>query len=292
MKAPDFAYHRPEQLDEALALLGRLENVKLLAGGQSLMPMLNMRYVVPDHIIDLNRIPGMDTIAFEDEGLRVGALVRQRTLEHHAGVQVRIPLFAEALAHVGHYQTRSRGTVGGSLCHLDPAAELVLLAFLHDAEMHVSGLNGRRDIGIGAWVTGYMSPQLLPDEILTAITFPLWQEPSGHAFSEFARRRGDFAIASAGVKISLKDGRISKLAIALGGLTIAPIRLRQAEGHLLGSQPDRAATDFISAEVNALDVMSDAHASSSYRKFLANTLLQRTFALATKRALEQTNAKG
>jgi carbon-monoxide dehydrogenase medium subunit len=291
MKAPDFAYHRPEQLEEALALLSGLENVKLLAGGQSLMPMLNMRYVVPDHIVDLNRLPGLDTIAFEDEGLRVGALVRQRSLEQHAQVQARAPLFAEALAHVGHYQTRSRGTVGGSLCHLDPAAELVLLAFLHDAVMHVNGLNGQRNVGVDAWVTGYMSPQLVSDEILTAITFPLWQEPNGQAFLEFARRRGDFAVASAGVKISLKDGRISNLAIALGGLTIAPIRLRQAEAHLHGSQPDRAAADFLSAEVKALDVMSDAHASSSYRKFLANTLLHRTFALATRRALEQTNAK-
>jgi aerobic carbon-monoxide dehydrogenase medium subunit len=291
MKAPDFSYHRPERLEEVLGLLGRLENVKLLAGGQSLMPMLNMRYVLPDHIIDLNRLPGLDTIAFENDGLRIGALVRQRALEQHPQVLAMAPLFAEALAHVGHYQTRSRGTVGGSLCHLDPAAELVLLAFLHDAVMHVSGQNGRRNIGIDAWVAGYMSPQLLTDEVLTAITFRLWQEPSGQAFAEFARRHGDFAVASVGVKMSLKDRRISKLAIAIGGLTIAPIRLRQTEAHLLGSRPDSAATDFLSAEITSLDVMSDVHASSNYRKFLANTLLQRSFALATRRALEQTNAK-
>ena len=291
MKAPDFTYHRPDQLDEALALLSRLENAKLLAGGQSLMPMLNMRYVIPDHIVDLNRISGMDAISFEGEGLRVGALVRQRALERHAEVQARAPIFADALTHVGHYQTRSRGTVGGSLCHLDPAAELVLLASLHNAVMHVSGLNGRRNVGIDAWVAGYMSPQLSADEILTAITFPLWQEPSGQAFSEFARRRGDFAIASVGVKMSLQDRRISRLAIAIGGLAIAPIRIRQAEARLIGALPDDAAADFLSAEVKKLDAMSDVHASSSYRTLLTTTLLHRTFALATKRASEQTNVR-
>ena len=289
MKAPDFAYHRPERLDEAIGLLSGLENVKLLAGGQSLMPMLNMRYVIPDHVIDLNRIVGLDAITLDASGLRVGALVRQRTIERHAELQARAPIFAEALAQVGHYQTRSRGTVGGSLCHLDPAAELVLLAALHGAEMHVNGWNGQRDITIDSWVAGYMSPEMASDEILTAITFPLWQEQSGEAFLEFARRRGDFALASVAVKVALMDGRISRLAIALGGLAVAPIRLRQAETSLNGASPDGAAADFLAAEVKKLEVMSDAHVSGSYRKSLAATLLQRAFALAVKRAFEQIN---
>ena len=189
MKAPDFAYHRPERLDEAIGLLSGLENVKLLAGGQSLMPMLNMRYVIPDHVIDLNRIVGLDAITLDATGLRVGALVRQRTIERHAELQARAPIFAEALAQVGHYQTRSRGTVGGSLCHLDPAAELVLLAALHGAECMSTAGTGSGISPSNSWVAGYMSPEMASDEILTAITFPLWQEQSGEAFLEFARRR-------------------------------------------------------------------------------------------------------
>ena len=289
MKAPEFAYHRPERLDEAIQLLSSLENVKLLAGGQSLMPMLNMRYVIPDHLIDLNRIGGLDAITLDPESLRVGALVRQRTLERNAELRARVPIFAEAIAHVGHHQTRSRGTVGGSLCHLDPAAELVLLAALHGAVIHVSGRNGPRDLGINSWVAGYISPDLSADEILTAITFPLWQERSGEAFLEFARRRGDFALASVGVRVALTDGRILRLAIALGGLSIAPIRLRKAEANLVGAPPDSATADLLAAEVTKLEVMGDAHVSSDYRQSLAATLLRRAFVLAVERASENTN---
>jgi carbon-monoxide dehydrogenase medium subunit len=289
MKAPNFAYHRPERLDEAVELLRRLENVKLLAGGQSLMPMLNMRYVIPDHVVDLNRIPGMDSITLDySAGLRVGALTRQRTVEHHAELRSRAPIFAEALAHVGHYQTRSRGTIGGSLCHLDPAAELVLLAALHGAIMNITGPNGPRDVVVDSWVAGYMSPNIAADEILAAITFPMWHGRSGEAFLEFARRRGDFALASVAVKVALTktNGRIERLAVALGGLAIAPIRLRPAETTLVGAAPDEAAVDLLAAEVGKLDVMGDAHVSSRYRKSLATTLLRRAFALAVKRAFE------
>ncbi len=292
MKAPDFAYHRPERLAEVIELLGRLENAKLLAGGQSLMPMLNMRYVIPDHVIDINRIAGLDEITIGGGVVRVGALVRQRTLEHSAELRARAPVFAQALAHAGHYQTRSRGTVGGSLCHLDPAAELVALAALHGAVMHVAGPGGCRDIHIGSWVSGYMAPAIAADEVLTAITFPLWREPCGEAFLEFARRRGDFALAGVAARVALVDGRIARIAVALGGLAIAPIRLSHAEAVVVGAPPDSSTADLLAAEVKALDVMGDAHVSSSYRKSLAATLTRRAFALAVEKASGQGHVRG
>jgi carbon-monoxide dehydrogenase medium subunit len=287
-----FDYVRAEHLDEALEVL-RLEgaDARILAGGQSLMPMLNMRYVIPDHVIDLNRIPGLDEIRIDAGGVRLGALVRQRAIEHHVALRARAPVFAEALAHVGHYQTRSRGTVGGSLCHLDPAAELVLLAALHGAIMHVAGREGSREIRMDSWVASYMAPAMAADEVLTAISFTLWQERCGEAFLEFARRRGDFALAAVAVRVALANGRISRIALALGGLAIAPIRLSQAEAALAGAIPDKAAADLIAAEVKTLDVMGDAHVSSSYRKSLAETLTRRAFALAVERASEQSHVR-
>ena len=221
----------------------------------------------------------------------MGALARQRALERHAELGKRAPIFAEALAHVGHYQTRTRGTIGGSLCHLDPAAELVLLAALHEAVLHVASARGSRDIHINAWSVGYMAPALAVDEVLTAVSFPLWREPSGDAFLEFARRRGDFALAAAAARVALADGRISRIAVALGGLAIAPIRLREAEGALIGASPDKSAADLLAAEVKTLDVISDAHVSSDYRKSLAATLVRRVFALAVERASEQGHAR-
>src|SRR4051794_29615009 len=142
MKPPPFSYHDPRTLADAVALLGRLENAKLLAGGQSLMPMLNMRFVQPDHVIDLNRVEGLSYIGINDDTLAVGAMTRQRDLEFHEGVRSRCPILHEALLQVGHRQTRNRGTLGGSLCHLDPAAELVTVAAALDAVVSVAGPRG------------------------------------------------------------------------------------------------------------------------------------------------------
>src|SRR5918997_2459361 len=151
MKPPPFSYHDPRTLAEAVALLGRLENAKLLAGGQSLMPMLNMRFVQPDHVIDLNRVEGLSYIRVEGDVLDVGAMTRQRDLEFHDGVRSRCPILYEALLQVGHRQTRNRGTIGGSLCHLDPSAELVTVAAAMDATVTVQGPNGTRAVEFAAF---------------------------------------------------------------------------------------------------------------------------------------------
>src|SRR5277367_4464820 len=171
MKPPNFSYHDPRTTADAVGLLSSLENAKLLAGGQSLMPMLNMRFVLPDHVIDLNRVDGLSSIRENDGALEIGAMTRQRDIEFSDLVRRRCPLMHEAIAQVGHRQTRNRGTLGGSLCHLDPAAELVAVAAALDARLTVTGKNGARSIDFSAFPVAYMTPALEPDELLTGAAF-------------------------------------------------------------------------------------------------------------------------
>src|ERR1700694_963248 len=188
MKPPPFSYHDPRSVTEVVELLGRLENAKLLAGGQSLMPMLNMRFVLPDHIIDLNRVEGLYYIRENDGALEIGAMMRQRDLEYSDVVRARWPIMHEALLQVGHRQTRNRGTIGGSLCHLDPSAELVSLAAAHDATVVVAGPKGSREIAFADFPAGYLTPSIELNEIVTALRIPLWASGHKAAFVEFARR--------------------------------------------------------------------------------------------------------
>src|ERR1700736_2917322 len=197
MKPPLFSYHDPRTTADVVGLLTSLDNAKLLAGGQSLMPMLNMRFVLPDHVIDLNRVEGLSFIREIDGVLEIGGMTRQRDLEFSDVVQARCPLMAQAIGLVGHRQTRNRGTLGGSLCHLDPSAELVAVAAALDATVTVAGPRGRREIAFAAFPLAFMTPAIEPNELLTAVRFPIWPKGHGHAFIEFARRHGDFAIVSA-----------------------------------------------------------------------------------------------
>src|SRR5271155_4316954 len=197
MKPPPFSYHDPRTAADVVGLLCSLDNAKLLAGGQSLMPMLNMRFVLPDHVIDLNRVDGLSFIRERDGALEIGAMTRQRDIEFDELVRDRCPLMHEAIAQVGHRQTRNRGTLGGSLCHLDPAAELVAVAAALDARLTVMGKNGERSMDFSAFPVAYMTPALEPDELLTGAAFPSWSEQHGFAFVEFSRRHGDFAIVAA-----------------------------------------------------------------------------------------------
>ena len=201
MKPPPFRYHDPKTVSEAVGLLAQLENAKLLAGGQSLMPMLNFRFVQPDHIIDLNLVEGLSYIREVDDALEIGAMTRQRDLEFSDAVRARWPIMHEALLQVGHRQTRNRGTIGGSLCHLDPAAELVSLATGYDATLTVAGPSGSRELPFAEFPVAYMTPAIELNEIVVGVRFPRWASDHGYAFVEFARRHGDFAITSAAVLI-------------------------------------------------------------------------------------------
>src|SRR5256885_12368658 len=174
MKPPPFSYHDPGTVADAIGLLGRLDNAKLLAGGQSLMPMLNMRYVLPDHVIDLNRVEGLSYIREAGGAIEIGAMTRQRELEFSDLIRAKLPIMHEALLQVGHRQTRNRGTIGGSLRHLDPAAELVSLATGYDATVIAVGPTGQREVPFAEFPVAYMTPAIEPNEVVTAVRFPRW----------------------------------------------------------------------------------------------------------------------
>jgi carbon-monoxide dehydrogenase medium subunit len=287
MKPPPFGYHDPADIPAAIALLGSLENARLLAGGQSLMPMLNMRYAQPDHLIDLRRIPGLAGITEEGPTVVIGAMTRQRDIEFSAIVAARLPLLHEAIRQVGHRQTRNRGTLGGSLCHLDPAAELVSVAAAYDAEMVVQGPEGERRIAAADWPLGYMTPSLAPDELLTAVRFTPWAVPHGSAFLEFARRHGDFAIASAAALIALDAaGTITRVALSISGVGPAPVRMTEVEQSLVGQTGDAAVFAAAGATCGTMEAMEDAMVPASYRSHLAGVMAKRALTAAYNRARE------
>jgi carbon-monoxide dehydrogenase medium subunit len=267
-----------------VALLGRLDNAKLLAGGQSLMPMLNFRFVQPDHIIDLNRVEGLSYIREANGALEVGGMTRQRDLEFSDAVRARWPIVHEALLNVGHRQTRNRGTIGGSLCHLDPAAELVTLACGHDATVTVAGPNGRRTIPFAEFPVGYMTPALELNEMLIAISFPQWAAGHGYAFVEFSRRHGDFAITSAAALLEGDAaGKITRASVTLGGMGIAPVRAREVEAAIVGQVPAGDLFRDACESCRTFEALDDVHAPASYRQHLA--------AVLSRRALEKAYAR-
>jgi carbon-monoxide dehydrogenase medium subunit len=284
MKPPVFSYHDPRTVGDVVALLGRLDNAKLLAGGQSLMPMLNMRFVQPDHVIDLNRVEGLSFIREVDGALEIGGMTRQRDIEFSEVVHRRCPLMEEAIRYVGHRQTRNRGTLGGSLCHLDPSAELVSVASALDATVMVVGPNGQREIPFAEFPVAYMTPAIEPSEMLIAVRFPVWPKGHGHAFIEFARRHGDFAIVSAAVLLAEDSaGRIQRAAVTIGGMGMVPIRAAALEQALIGQAPDDKLLREASETCRKLDAIDDVHAPASYRQHLASVLARRALEAARAR---------
>ncbi len=284
MKPPRFSYHDPRTTADVVGLLGSLDNAKLLAGGQSLMPMLNMRYVLPDHIIDLNRVDGLSHIRDRDGALDIGAMTRQRDIEFSAVVRARCPLMHEAIAQVGHRQTRNRGTLGGSLCHLDPAAELVTVAAALDATIAVAGRSGTRSIDFAAFPVAYMTPAIEPDELVIGASFPCWPAGHGHAFVEFARRHGDFAMVSAAALIEEDhNGKVTRAAITLGGMGPAPVRATEVERALIGETIAETRLREICETLRRLDAIDDIHAPASYRQHLATVLPRRALMKAHAR---------
>ncbi|MEA3026466.1 MAG: aerobic carbon-monoxide dehydrogenase medium subunit [Alphaproteobacteria bacterium] len=275
MKPPPFQYHDPKTLAEAVGLLGSLDNAKLLAGGQSLMPMLNMRFVLPDHVIDLNLVEGMSGIKESAGALEIGAMTRQRDLEFSDLVKAKCPLLHQAIMHIGHRQTRNRGTIGGSLCHLDPAAELVSVAAAHDATVVVAGPNGTREIAFADFPAGYLTPAIELNEIVTTIRIPLW--PAGHkaAFVEFARRHGDFAIVSAAALLQVDNGKIARASLTVGGVSVAPVRAAEVEMAITGQAPTSDLFAKACESCRSIDAMADIHASADYRRHLAAVLSRR-----------------
>jgi carbon-monoxide dehydrogenase medium subunit len=275
MKPPPFQYYDPTTLAEAISLLGRLDNAKLLAGGQSLMPMLNMRIVLPDHIIDLNRVEGLSYIKETGGALEIGAMTRQRDIEFSELVKAKCPLLHQAVMHIGHRQTRNRGTIGGSLCHLDPAAELVAVAAAHDATVVVAAPNSTREIAFRDFPAGYLTPAIELNEIVTAVRFPLWPQVHKSAFVEFARRHGDFAIVSAAALLDIQGGRIARASLAIGAVAVAPVRAGEVEKAIVGQAPSSELFRKACEWCRTIEAMADIHASADYRAHLAAVLSRR-----------------
>ena len=286
MKPPPFSYHDPRSVDDAVSLLSTLENTKVLAGGQSLMPMLNMRYVMPDHIVDLNKIENLSYIKKETDALEIGAMTRQRELEFSDIVKENCPIMHEALQWVGHRQTRNRGTLGGSLAHLDPAAEMPAVCAISDAVVRVKGPNGEREIPFAEFPAGYMTPSVEMDEIVTSVRVPCWQKGHGFAFVEFARRHGDFAIVSSGALLELDaEGRIVRSAITVGGVGAAPMRITEVEEAISGQIGSEDVFKEACEVCRGIEAMGDVYASTEYRQHLAAVMSRRALVKAYDRAL-------
>jgi aerobic carbon-monoxide dehydrogenase medium subunit len=291
MKPPPFSYHDPRTAADVVGLLGSLDNAKLLAGGQSLMPMLNMRFVQPDHVIDLNRVDGLSYIRERDGAIEIGAMTRQRDIEFSDLVREHCPLMHEAITQVGHRQTRNRGTLGGSLCHLDPSAELVSVAAAVDAKVAVTGKNGTRSIAFSNFPAGYMMPSIELDELVTGATFPCWAAGHGYAFVEFARRHGDFAIVSAAALIEEDgNGKVTRASVTLGGMGPAPVRAHDVERALIGETIEENRLREICEVLRQVDAIEDIHAPASYRQQLATVLPRRALLKAHERIAKGKNA--
>ena len=286
MKPPRFDYLVPRSLDEALGLLAQHgEEAKVLAGGQSLVPLLNFRLVRPAHVVDLNEIPGLDTIRVDDGRLAIGAMTRQRQAETSALVRERCPLLAEAMPQVGHVQIRNRGTIGGSLAHADPAGELPAVVAALDGELVLRSRRGERRLAPHDFFVGYLTTAAAPDELLVEARVPVTPPRTGTAFMEVSRRHGDFALVGVAATVTLDAGGVcTACAIALTGVGPTPVVARDAARALVGVKPtDDALMDVGRRVAGALMPDSDLHASADYRKHLAGVLTRRALARAAGR---------
>ena len=285
MKPAPFKYHDPKTLSELVELMSNLDDAKILAGGQSLMPMMNMRYVTPEDVIDINGVNELDFIKLENDHLTIGSMTRQKDILSNQEIFDKAPIFREALNHVGHIQTRSRGTIGGSLCHLDPSAEIPALASLYDASLTVVNREGSREIHIDEWVLAYMMPSISDEEILTSISIPVWKNPHGYAFIEFARRHGDFAVCGAGTLVEIDaNDIIRKVAIVVAGVDVKPLRLSTLETDLIGKKATEDTLEYACSSAKKIEAISDVYFSTQYRQRLAGTLVKRSLEVAIERA--------
>lgn len=286
MKPALFDYHSPASVDDALSLLARLEGAMILAGGQSLIPAMNMRLASPAALIDIQRIPGLSEISIADGTITVGAMVRHRQLELDPAVQKANPLIREAMAHVAHVPIRNRGTVVGSLCHADAAAEMPLLLLLLEGSVVARSRTGTRSIPASEFFAFHMTTTRNPDEMIVEARFPALRPETGYAFEEFTRRHGDYAIAAVGATLSkAADGTIASVNLAACGVSSRPVRLSAAEEVLKGRPLAKDALDEAArAAAGAVTAGDDIHATAAYRKHLVGILAKRAVQKAAQRA--------
>ena len=290
MKPAPFEYFCPDEIGDAVELLSRHgEDGKILAGGQSLMPLMNLRLARPRVVVDINHLTALDYISRgAGDELTIGALTRQRSLEQSMVVKNLNPLLAATMPLIGHFQIRNRGTIGGSLAHADPAAELPAVSLALDVEFVVTSAAGERRIPAPEFFLGYLTTAIEPTELLTEIRFPGWRPGSRWAIEEVARRRGDFAIVGVVVLLQLNATGLCELArVALFGVGDRPVRMYRGEEILLGNRPEpNIFKDVAQAVAEELDPISDVHASQEYRKEVGAFLTRKALQTALARAGE------
>jgi aerobic carbon-monoxide dehydrogenase medium subunit len=286
LKAAAFQYHRPKTLSETFSLLKEYgDEGKVLAGGQSLMPLMNFRLAQPNHLIDINFIDGLDYVRSEQGLIKIGCQARQSRLLENSIVRERCPLLAEALTYVGYEQIRNRGTLCGSLAHADPAAELPAVLLALDGFVTVGNLTTKRDVAARDFFKSYLATSLSSDEMVLEASIPETPPGTGFSFTEFARRFGDFAIVGVAVLVLREQDEISDARIALTGVGDKPWRQREIEERLVGEKGSTDVFAKVAGEIAAsIEPSSDIHATASYRRSLARVLTRRALSEAWDRA--------
>jgi carbon-monoxide dehydrogenase medium subunit len=293
MKAAPFEYSRPADVDEACALLAADDNARIIAGGQTLVPMMAMRLARPTRLVDIARIAALSYVREEAGTLAIGAVTRQCAVERDVTVAARLPLVAAALPWVGHAATRARGTIGGSLANADPAAELALIAVTLDATLAYREAGQNREIPASEFFLGPTVTALPAAACLTVVRFPVWEGRIGVGFYEVSARRSDFAFAAAAAQVALDDdGVCRRAAVGIGAITDAPIRLASVEQEMVGQRvaPEALRTPMEST-LRGLDVNRDLHASAAYRRRVATTLALRAITDACAEAMRGAHAR-
>ena len=278
MKPAAFEYHAPESIGDVTALLAEHgDDAKVLAGGQSLVPMLALRLTRFEHIIDLNRVDELSGVERSNGTLTVRSMTRQSAVEHDTAAGEAVPLLAQAIPLIGHFQIRNRGTVGGSIAHADPASELPAVALALDAELEIAGSKGTRSISAADFFVGTWTTTIESDELLSAVRFPVWSGRSGFAVEEVARRSGDFALAGVVAAVELNDaGAVARSAISFLGMAPTPVRARTAEQELNGTSPSAPElAEIARLAVGETEPTADVHASAEYRKHVGAHLVER-----------------
>ncbi len=289
MKPAAFTYHAPASVDEALDVLAELgDDAKVLAGGQSLVPMLSMRLAVFAHLVDIGRVAGLSTLDVGGRHVTVGATTVDSRIERDAELSGAVPLLTRVTPYIGHLAIRNRGTLGGSIAHADPAGEYPAVAVALDAEIRLRSARAERRVGASDFFTGLWSTVMDPDEILVDVTFPRWDGRCGFAVREHARRHGDFAIAGAVAGVSLGEGdRVERAAVGMFGVSSTPVRVRQLDAEVIG----RPARECDPEQIGALaasgihDVVSDMSGSASYRRRVGAAMVSRAWAAALEEAI-------
>ena len=289
MKLPPVEYEAPTTVAEAVDLLAEhLDEASVLAGGQSLIPLLALRLARPAVLIDINGIDELCGVSAADDRVVIGAMTRDYVAEESETIADAVPLLAAALPMVGHEAIRSRGTIGGSLAHADPAAELPALARALDAELVVCGQSGERVVPAAEWFEGYLTTSRRPDELLTQVRFPAAERGTGISFQEVARRHGDFAIVGLAASLTLSGGAISDARLAFAGISDVPVRATGAEDLLVGEGPSPELFDEAARRAtDDIDPPADVHGSAEYRRKVAAALVRRGLRAAADSAYER-----